>query len=211
MAAITFKPLHGKQQLREQLGAALAALRDRLDGFVSNRMRRSAASAGGWSAAAAHHATTIATEQPPIITMELMEPDLSRHAPGHSTAAAGRERAHGESQPADQPAASTAPFQRLDPDILSDTIPAFFIGRNEEGFWVARDVNGRIGGIFLFESSALAFAKRNSLPAACATIYPSERFELDLENRGNPLVAALASLLRLTTRRGGRRAGVAGR
>jgi len=209
MAAITFKPLHGTQQLREQIGAALVALRDRLDGFVSSRMRQSDAEAGGWSAAAARHAT--ATEQPPIIAMELMEPDLSRHVPGHSTAAVERERTPAASQSAEVPATIAAPFQRLDPGILSDTIPAFFIGRNKEGFWVARDVNGKIGGIFLFENSALAFAKRNSRPAACATIYPSERFELDLENQGNPLVAALASLLRLATRLVGRQADSAGR
>jgi hypothetical protein len=122
-----------------------------------------------------------------------------------------RERALAAGQPADRPATMPAPFQRLDPGILSETIPAFFIGRNRQGFWVARDVDGRIGGIFLFESSALAFAKHSSRPAACATIYPSERFELDLENRGNPLVAALASLLRLTTRRGRRRADIASR
>jgi hypothetical protein len=37
-------------------------------------------------------------------------------------------------------------------------------------------------------------------PAGCATIFPSGRFELDLENSGNPLVARLGSLKRLTMR-----------
>jgi hypothetical protein len=37
-----------------------------------------------------------------------------------------------------------------------------------------------------------------SRPAGCATIYPSERFELDIENKGNPLVRQLGYLLRLT-------------
>src|SRR6202048_3599197 len=96
--------------------------------------------------------------------------------------------------------AATAQFHPPDPGIVNDAIPAFFIGRNKEGFWVARDVNGRIGGIFLLENSALSFAKRNSLPAGCATIFPSERFELDLENSGNPLVGHLGSLMRLTRR-----------
>jgi hypothetical protein len=122
-----------------------------------------------------------------------------------------RECAPAAGQPADEPATIAAPFQRLDPGIVSDTIPAFFIGRNKEGFWVARDVNGKTGGIFLFENSALAFAKRNSQPLACVTIFPSERFELDLENRGNPLVAALVALLRLATRLGGRPGGIARR
>jgi hypothetical protein len=97
--------------------------------------------------------------------------------------------------PADKPATVTAPFRPLDPDIVSEVIPAFFIGRNKEGFWVARDVNGRIGGIFLREGSALSFARMHSGAAGCATVYLSERFELDLENQGNPLVVQLASLI----------------
>jgi hypothetical protein len=144
-----------------------------------------------------------------MTAMQLTHSDFSQPQPSRSSAAAGQDSAR--IWPAGEPAVIPAPFQRLGSDILSDTIPAFFIGRNKEGFWVARDVNGRIGGIFLFENSALAFAKRSSRPAACATIYPSERFELDLENRGNPLVAALASLLRLTARLGRRRADIAGR
>ena len=91
-------------------------------------------------------------------------------------------------------------FCRSIPDIVNETIPAFFIGRNKEGFWVARDVNGRNGEIFLLENSALSFARRNSGAAGCATIYLSERFELDLENEGNPLVAQLAPVIRLARR-----------
>ena len=98
----------------------------------------------------------------------------------------------------DQPA--TAPFQPLDPGIVNESIPAFFIGRNKEGFWVARDVKGRIGGIFLLENSALSFAKSQSQPGGCATIFPSHRFELDLENSGNPLALQLGSLMRLGRR-----------
>ena len=97
--------------------------------------------------------------------------------------------------PADRPATVTAPFRPLDPEVLSEAIPAFFIGRNKEGFWVARDVNGRIGGIFLLENSALSFARKHSGAAGCATVYLSERFELDLENEGNPLILQLASLI----------------
>jgi hypothetical protein len=99
-----------------------------------------------------------------------------------------------------QPAKVTAEFRPLDAGIVSAAIPAFFIGRNMEGFWVARDVNGQIGGIFLLEQSALSFARKNSLPAGCATIFPSERFELDLKNNGNPLVAQLGWLRRLAMR-----------
>jgi hypothetical protein len=102
----------------------------------------------------------------------------------------------------------TAQFQLLDPGVVNEAIPAFFIGRNTEGFWVARDVKGRIGGIFLFENSAVSFARRNSQPAGCATIYPSERFELDLEDKGNPLIAQFVSMLRLTVRPRQRMAGL---
>ena len=55
------------------------------------------------------------------------------------------------------------------------------------------------GGIFLFRSSALAFARRASRPFGCATVLPSERFELDVENQGNPLIGYLKPLLRLLT------------
>jgi hypothetical protein len=107
--------------------------------------------------------------------------------------------------------AVTAQFQPLDPGIVNDAIPAFFIGRNKEGFWVARDVNGQIGGIFLLESSALSFARRNSRSAGCATIFPSRRFELDLENNGNRVVAHLASLMRLAMRLRRQTAGLIGK
>src|SRR5258708_38321991 len=91
----------------------------------------------------------------------------------------------------------TTPFQPLDPGIVNEAIPAFFIGRNKDGFWLARDAKGKIGGIFLLESSALSFARRHSWPAGCAKIFPSERLELDLENQGSALVAPLGRLVRL--------------
>ena len=112
---------------------------------------------------------------------------------------AHQNRARSGIPPAESPTV-IAQFQPLDPGIVNEAIPAFFIGRNKEGFWVARDVNGKIGGIFLLENSALSFARRNSRPAGCATIFPSERFELDLENSGNPLVPRLGPLLRLWRR-----------
>jgi hypothetical protein len=99
--------------------------------------------------------------------------------------------------PDDEPAGSDTPFQPLDAGIISDAIPAFFVGRNRQGFWVAREAKGRIGGVFLLESSALSFARTNSGPRGCATIFPSGRFELDLKNNGNPLVPYLGSLMRL--------------
>jgi hypothetical protein len=95
--------------------------------------------------------------------------------------------------------APPTPFQPLDPGVLNASIPAFFIGQDSDGFWLARDVKGENGGIFLFRSSALAFARRVSGRAGCATIFPSERFELDLQNHGNPLIAHLKPLFRFFT------------
>jgi hypothetical protein len=73
----------------------------------------------------------------------------------------------------------------LDPDVVSASIPAFFIGRNAAGLWVVREANGRIGGLFLLKSSAVDFANRQSKPARCALVFPTGIFELDIENRGN--------------------------
>jgi hypothetical protein len=134
-----------------------------------------------------------------------------RQEPGRSIAATERHSDRSGNMPADQPAAATAPFQPLDLDIVSAAIPAFFIGRNKDGFWVARDAKGKVGGLFLFESSALAFARRNSRPTGCATIYPSEEFELDLRNTGNPLVRQLGPLKRLAIRAWQRIAALIGR
>jgi hypothetical protein len=94
---------------------------------------------------------------------------------------------------------SAVPFEPVDPAILSNAIPAFFIGRNNAGLWVVREVRGRIGGIFLFKNSALAFAHAQCGSAGCAAIFPSERFELDLENNGNPFADHLAPLARLAS------------
>jgi hypothetical protein len=135
-----------------------------------------------------------------MIAVQLMNPNHLRRAPTPPTAAAELERARAGRQPADEPGKIIAVFRPLDPGIVSDTIPAFFIGRNMEGFWIARDANGQIGGIFLLETSALSFARRNSRLTGCATIFPSERFELDLENSGNPLVPRLGPLMRFALR-----------
>jgi hypothetical protein len=134
-----------------------------------------------------------------------------RQAPARSAAAGARRCERAGNMPIDAPATVTAPFQPLDLDIVSAAIPAFFIGRNKDGFWVARDAKGEAGGLFLFESSALSFARRNSRPTGCATIYPSEGFELDLKNKGNPLVAHLGPLQRFAMRARQRIAALIGR
>lgn len=78
--------------------------------------------------------------------------------------------------------------------VLSELIPLFFIGRNGLGFWVAREAQGRTGGVFLFRRSALRFANRNCAPAGCATMALDARLELDVENQGNPIASWLIAI-----------------
>jgi len=130
--------------------------------------------------------------------MPLTCPDISREQTSrHSHATTAQDSRPTGILPGGEASLVTAPFAPLDPGIVNEAIPAFFIGRNSDGFWLARDAKGKTGGIFLFERSALSFARRHSRPQGCATIFPSERFELDLENQGNLLVASLSRLMRL--------------
>jgi hypothetical protein len=85
-------------------------------------------------------------------------------------------------------AADTA-FQRPGAEDLSEAIPVFFIGRNKLGHWVARGADGKSGGLFWRKQAAIRFATRSAWPARCATIFPAESIELDLENQGNPLLS----------------------
>jgi hypothetical protein len=48
----------------------------------------------------------------------------------------------------------------------------------------------------LLKSSALAFAKKMSRPAGCATIFLYERFQPDFENQGNRLFLCLRGVKR---------------
>ena len=91
---------------------------------------------------------------------------------------------HNESQ-----LAADTPFLRPAPEDLSEAIPVFFIGRNKHGHWVARGADGKSGGLFWRKQAAIRFARQSAWPARCATIFPTENIELDLENRGNPLLA----------------------
>jgi hypothetical protein len=90
--------------------------------------------------------------------------------------------------------------RRPDRSIFSESIPLYFIGRNKAGLWVTREAEGRAGGVFLLKRSALRFAAKRGAPAGCATMLLSERFELDVENRGNPLAAWLDAALRRVAR-----------
>jgi hypothetical protein len=89
---------------------------------------------------------------------------------------------------------------RPERDILSESIPFFFVARNRVGLWIVREAEGRTGGVFLFKKSALRFAKKNSGTSGCATMFLAERLGLDVENRGNRLIAWIGALLNLLTR-----------
>lgn len=69
--------------------------------------------------------------------------------------------------------------RRPDAAIINEAIPLFYIGRNRNGLWVARDAEARIGGIFLTRRSALRFAKESSEPGGCATMFVAGPLELD--------------------------------
>lgn len=62
-------------------------------------------------------------------------------------------------------------FQRPGPDVLSETIPVIFIGRNRDGFWVVRDAEARFGGLFWRKQAALDFAKTNASPGGYAVCF----------------------------------------
>lgn len=87
--------------------------------------------------------------------------------------------------------------QRPDPSVFSESIPLFFISRDNDGFWVACEADFRIGGVFLSQHSALRFARRCSEPTRCATMILEEPHNLVIENRGNRFVAQLRSIKRL--------------
>jgi hypothetical protein len=90
--------------------------------------------------------------------------------------------------------------RRPDATVVSESIPLYFIAQNRNGLWLAREAEGRTGGVFLFKRSALRFAESNSRATGCATMFLAGRFALDVENRGNPLVARLDKVLAGITR-----------
>jgi hypothetical protein len=98
-------------------------------------------------------------------------------------------------------AASDAVLRRPDARVISEAIPLFFIGRNNNGFWVVRGADARTGGMFLFKRSAMRFATRNSKPVGCATMFLTEPFELDVENKGSLSAMQLAAAMRVAARR----------
>jgi len=91
--------------------------------------------------------------------------------------------------------------KRPDPGVLSEMIPLYYIAQNSRGFWLAREAEGRCGGLFLLRRSAVRFARQKSAPASCAMMFFSEVLELDVENTGSRLVAPVAAAMGIATRR----------
>jgi hypothetical protein len=83
--------------------------------------------------------------------------------------------------------------RRPDASALSEAIPLFYIGRNKNGLWVAREAEGYIGGIFLTRRSAVRFARESCERTGCATMFVGEPLELDFRDRGNLFVAESAA------------------
>jgi hypothetical protein len=90
---------------------------------------------------------------------------------------------------------------RPDQTVLSDSIPLFFVGRNQSGFWVARESEGRCGGLFLFKGSAARFAREQSSPRGGATMIVEHTIELDLSNQGSRLAELIATTIDIVRRR----------
>jgi hypothetical protein len=91
--------------------------------------------------------------------------------------------------------------RRPDATVISRAILLHYIAQNRDGFWLARDAEGRNGGLFLFKRSALRFARRISAPSGCATMVLSEPLELDVPNQGSQIVGAFAAAIAAFERR----------
>jgi len=75
--------------------------------------------------------------------------------------------------------------QRPDASVISEAIPLFYIGRNKSGLWVAREAEGRIGGMFLTRRAAVRFANESCEPAGCATMFVTQPLELGFARSDN--------------------------
>ncbi|HUI13254.1 MAG TPA: hypothetical protein VL048_07295 [Xanthobacteraceae bacterium] len=91
--------------------------------------------------------------------------------------------------------------KRPDLSVLSETIPLFYIARNKHGFWVAREAEGRRGGVFLLRRSAVRFARQQSAPVGCAMMFLSDALELDIENAGSRVVEPVTAFIDAIARR----------
>ena len=85
--------------------------------------------------------------------------------------------------------------------FLNETIPLFYIGQNNDGCWVARDADGRSGGVFFFKASAVRFTRTKTAPGGCALMFLNAPLELDRDNEGSQVVAILTAAIAVARRR----------
>jgi hypothetical protein len=127
---------------------------------------------------------------------------LSHCHSGHKRFAASKDdalAAHHDAQQTPEPHVLLP--RRPDRTFFSDSIPLFFIGRNQSGFWVAREFEERSGGLFLFRRSAARFARKKSSPGGCAVMLVEHPIELDVPNQGNRLIEPIRTIVDLIRRR----------
>jgi hypothetical protein len=91
--------------------------------------------------------------------------------------------------------------RRPDTTVISEAIPLYYIARNKNALWLAREAGGRTGGLFFFKRSAIGFSNRKSAHASCATMFLADPFELDVPNEGGRLAALFDSTMDAMARR----------
>lgn len=91
--------------------------------------------------------------------------------------------------------------KRPDLTVLSETIPLFYIAQNNHRFWVAREADGRCGGVFLLRRSAVRFAQQQNALGGCAIMFLDEPIELDVKNEASRIVEPFTEIIDLVRRR----------
>ena len=93
--------------------------------------------------------------------------------------------------------APIAPWpKRPDANVLSGSIPLFYISRDCDGLWIACEADFRAGGVFLTQRSAIRFAQRCSEPNRSATMILENPHNLEIENHGNQFADHLRPSIR---------------
>jgi hypothetical protein len=87
-------------------------------------------------------------------------------------------------------------LRRPDARILNEAIPLVAIGRNQAGFWVARDCDSSTGRAFVFKGSAIRFAKRMKGHSGCALMFVNDGLELESGDTGASQFTQLANIAR---------------
>jgi hypothetical protein len=87
-------------------------------------------------------------------------------------------------------------LRRPDARILNEAIPLVAIGRNQAGFWVARDCDSTTGRAFIFKGSAIRFAKRMKGQSGCALMFVNDGLELEPGDTGASQLPRLANIAR---------------